>query len=412
MNTTSINQSSINTADQPGWLIQGVLRHLLQLQDGELLLNLPGGSSQRVGAPAEDALQAQVHVHNQECFRKIALNGSLGAAEAYLNGDWTTDDLVSVLRIFCRNLDQLSQMERGLAALLTTAARWWHNRRRNTVDGSQRNIAEHYDLSNEFFQLFLDPTLMYSAALFERPEMTLQQASVAKLDRICQRLDVRPGDHIIEIGTGWGGWALHAAQNYGCRITTTTISRNQYELAQQRIAAAGLTDRVTVLLKDYRHLTGTFDKLVSIEMIEAVGHEFLPQYFQACHNLLKPGGRMVIQAITMPDHRYEVYRRSVDFIQRYIFPGGHLPSVRAMQQATEQGTWLQLVEAVQFPDSYALTLRHWRNAFHERLDEVRALGFDERFIRMWDYYLCYCEAAFLERAVHVGQFVWERNRYC
>ena len=388
------------------------MNQMRQLQHGQLQISTPWGATECFGEGSTDNLFATVDVQNTDCFRKIALHGSLGAAEGYLQGDWKSDDLVSVLRLFCRNMDQLTHMERGLASILVAMARWLHDTRKNTLAGSQRNIAAHYDLSNEFFQLFLDPTLMYSSALFEQPEMTLAEASVAKLDRICRTLDLKPTDHVVEIGTGWGGWAVHAARNYGCRVTTTTISRNQYRLACDRVETAGLSDRVNVQLLDYRHLNGEFDKLVSIEMIEAVGHDFLPTYFKKCHDLLKPGGRMLIQAITMPDHRYEVYRRSVDFIQRYIFPGGHLPSVRAMQQATERGTYLQLVEALQFPDSYALTLRHWRKAFFERLEDVQALGFDDRFIRMWEYYLCYCEAAFLERAANVGQFVWERNRFC
>jgi cyclopropane-fatty-acyl-phospholipid synthase len=241
--------------------------------------------------------------------------------------------------------------------------------------------------------------------------MTLEQASVQKLERICRKLELRPQEHVLEIGTGWGGCALHMARNYGCRVTTTTISEQQYLLAKERVAAAGLSDRITVLLADYRSLTGQYDKIVSIEMLEAVGEKFLPTYFRACHRLLNPGGRLLVQVITMPDHRYDVYRSSVDFIQKYIFPGGHLPSIGAMQQAIGGTANLQLIDAFQFPESYAQTLWHWRQKFWERIAQVRELGFDERFIRMWDYYFAYCEAAFRERAVSVGQFLWERPRY-
>ena len=239
----------------------------------------------------------------------------------------------------------------------------------------------------------------------------VESASIAKLDRICQSLDLQPTDHLVEIGTGWGGMALHAAKNYGCRVTTTTISKEQHALATQRIREAGLEDRVTLLMTDYRDLVGQYDKLVSVEMIEAVGDEFLPTYFAACDRLLKPGGKMLIQAITMPDQRYATYLKSVDFIQKYIFPGGCLPSVGVMQAAVAQGTGLRLTGLFEFAESYAITLRNWRERFLQRIDEVRALGFDDRFIRMWEYYLCYCEGAFRERAVGVAQLVWEKVKY-
>lgn len=389
---------------------RGVLKLLTRLQFGTLDITLPDGTRTVFGEQAEDGLHVAATIHDDRFFREVASGGSLGAAEAYLQGLWSTEDLTGLMRLMCRNLSRLESLETGLARVSGWVARAGHWLSRNTFAGSRRNISAHYDLSNEFFQLFLDPTLMYSSGLFEQSDMTMQQASVAKLDRICRKLDLRATDHVIEIGTGWGGWALHAARNYGCRITTTTISRKQYELAQQRIDAAGLSERVTILFEDYRNLEGEYDKLVSIEMIEAVGNAFLPAYFRKCDELLRPGGKMLVQGITMPDYRYAAYCRSVDFIQKYIFPGGHLPSVGAMQEATQQ-TKLLLVDALQFPDSYARTLQCWRREFMGRLDEVRALGFDDRFIRMWDYYLCYCEAAFLERSVSVGQFVWEKPRY-
>ena len=395
-----------------GFWERRVVAGLSNLQHGQIQLDFPSGTSLQVGAAAEDDLHASVTVHDDRCLREIAVGGSLGAAEAYLRGMWSASDLVPLLRIFCRNMDELTRLDTGIAAATAYVARLLHRFARNSTRGSRRNIAAHYDLSNEFFQLFLDPTLMYSSGLFERPGQTMEQASVAKLDRICRKLELQSDDHVIEIGTGWGGWALHAARHYGCRITTTTISRNQFDLARQRVAAAGLNERIEVLFEDYRNLTGQYDKLVSIEMIEAVGHEYLPRYFRKCDQLMKPGGRMLVQAITMPDQRYAAYRKSVDFIQRYIFPGGHLPAIGAMQAATEQGTRLQLIDAVQFPESYARTLRLWREQFLAKLENVRELGFDERFIRMWYYYLCYCEAAFLERSVSVGQFVWQKNRYC
>jgi cyclopropane-fatty-acyl-phospholipid synthase len=408
---TLSTETALADAPPRGWLARRVLAALAPLQHGELELTLPDGETCRFGAPAEDGLRAAAVVTDERFFRELAFGGSLGAAEAYLCGYWTCDSLVDLLRIFGRNLDGLGGGDRGPARWATWAASLTHRLARNTRLGSRRNIAAHYDLSNEFFQLFLDPTLFYSSALFESDDQSLEAASIAKADRLCRQLQLQPGDHLLEIGTGWGGFALHAVREYGCRVTTTTISKRQFELARRRFGEAGVEDRVTLLATDYRDLTGQYDHVVSIEMIEAVGHAYLSTYFQACDRLLKPGGRLAIQAITMPEQRYEAYRRSVDFIQKYVFPGGHLPSVAAMQQAVAQQTRLRLVDAVQFPDSYARTLRAWRRAFLGRLDDVRRLRFDERFTRLWDFYLCYCEAAFLERTVSVGQFVWERTRY-
>jgi cyclopropane-fatty-acyl-phospholipid synthase len=302
-------------------------------------------------------------------------------------------------------------MEGGLARIAGWFSRAGHWISRNTREGSRKNIAAHYDLSNSLFKLFLDPTMMYSSAVFEDESQSLESASIAKLDRICQSLSLRPTDHLVEIGTGWGGMALHAAKNYGCHVTTTTISKEQHAMASQRIQEAGLQDRVTLLMTDYRDLAGQYDKLVSVEMIEAVGDEYLPTYFSTCDRLLKPGGKMLIQAITMPDQRYATYLKSVDFIQKYIFPGGCLPSVGAMQAAVSKGTGLRLTGLFDFAESYAITLRNWRERFFQRITEVRELGFDDRFIRMWEYYLCYCEGAFRERAVGVSHLVWDKVKY-
>ena len=295
-----------------------------------------------------------------------------------------------------------------VSKLLARAAHWAD---RNSRRGSRHNIARHYDLGNEFFELFLDPTLMYSSAFFESESSTLHDASIAKLDRICRKLDLQPSDNVLEIGTGWGGFALHSVQNYGCSLTTTTISQEQLSKARERVEMAGISDRVRLLDADYRDLTGQFDKLVSIEMIEAVGARFLGDYFRQCGRLLKPGGRFVLQGIVMPEKRYESYRRSVDFIQKYIFPGGFLPSVAAIQDAVGQNSTLRLQSVEDLSPHYARTLEEWRQRFSDRIDDVRALGFDDRFIRMWEYYLCYCEAAFREQAVGVVQMVWDKPDY-
>ena len=290
-------------------------------------------------------------------------------------------------------------METGLARLGGYAMKALHALKRNSRTGSRKNISAHYDLGNEFFKVFLDENMMYSSAIFADPGDSLERASQRKLERICQKLDLKPGDHLLEIGTGWGGMALHAATNYGCRVTTTTISKQQHALASQRIFEAGLGDRVTLLLEDYRDLRGSYDKLVSIEMIEAIGHQYLDTYFDKCASLLKPDGLALIQAITIEDHRYQQALTSVDFIKRHVFPGSFIPSVTAMVEAAGRAGELRLLNLEDFGSSYAATLRHWRQRFMSRIDHVRAQGYDDRFIRMWEYYLCYCEGGFLERSI-------------
>lgn len=346
-----------------------------------------------------------VTVKDPRFYRQLVLGGSVGAADAYIDGRWTTDDLTGALRLFLRNRAVLKSFDKKLARVARAAGRIGHVLRRNTKVGSRRNIAAHYDLGNDFFELFLDPTMMYSAAVFERDEMTLEEASVAKLDRICRRLKLTDADHVVEIGTGWGGFAVHAATQYGCRITTTTISREQYEYARERVAAAGLEDRVTVLFEDYRDLTGQYDKLVSIEMVEAVGLEHLPTYFRKCSQLLKPDGAMLIQAITIADQLFATYRRGADFIQKYIFPGGALPSVSELHRVVGTASDMRMVHVEDIAAHYARTLVEWRKRFHAALDDVRCQGFPERFIRMWDYYLCYCEAGFEERTTGTVQLL-------
>jgi cyclopropane-fatty-acyl-phospholipid synthase len=350
---------------------------------------------------ANAAADERVHlmVHDSRFYRRVALGGSLGAAESYIRGEWSTPDLTALLRLFVRNMPAADEMEGGLARVTAPLARLWHRLRSNSRVGSRKNIHAHYDLGNDFFDLFLDETMTYSCGIFESPEATMVEASRTKLDRICRKLDLRPDDHVLEIGTGWGSFAIHAAQHYGCRVTTTTISREQWELAGRRIREAGLEHRIDLKLQDYRDLEGTYDMLVSIEMIEAVGHEYLGSFFRRCSDLLKPHGRMVLQAITMPDQRYDQYRRSVDFIQRYVFPGSCVPSVAAMLKANAQASDLKLTHLEDFGVHYATTLRRWRDAFFERIDDVRAQGYPESFIRLWEYYLCYCEAGFAERYI-------------
>ena len=316
-----------------------------------------------------------------------------------MDGAWTTSDLVGALRLVLRNYHILESMESGLASLSRPFLGAYHRVRKNTVSGSKKNISAHYDLSNEFFELMLDETMMYSSGIYERADSTLHDASVAKLESICRKLDLQPDEHVLEIGTGWGGFAIHAAKNFGVRVTTTTISKEQYRFAKKRVEEEGLEDRITLLLQDYRELEGTFDKLVSIEMIEAVGHHFYETFFEVCKDRLKPNGAALIQAITIADHVFEAARDSVDFIKRYIFPGSCIPSVTALCGAAASSSDLKLFHLEDIGEDYARTLLDWRVRFFDRLEEVKALGFDDRFIKMWDFYLCYCAAGFQQRHI-------------
>ena len=378
------------------------------LHTGQLHL-LDEGDHQTFG-DATAALRATITVHRPEFYRRVVAGGSLGAAESYIDGDWSTDDLTTLLRLFIRNMDVADEMDTGLARLAGWIARAWHNRRANTRRGSRRNVAAHYDLGNEFFRLFLDERMMYSSAIFEDPGMSLEQASVAKLERICRKLQLSPKHHVLEIGTGWGGFAEYAARNFGCRVTTTTISREQYEFATRRIREAGLDDRVTVLSEDYRDLSGRYDRLVSIEMIEAVGRKFLGTFFQKCGDLITDDGMMLIQGITMPEQRYAQYLKSADFIQRFVFPGSCLTSVSSLGDAAARQTDMRVLHLEELSPHYAKTLNCWRDRFFSRIDDVRAQGFGEPFIRLWDYYLCYCEAGFEERSAGLVQMVFAKPR--
>jgi cyclopropane-fatty-acyl-phospholipid synthase len=376
--------------------LEGIKRGRIVIEDG----------AERIafGQSISDAeLRATIRVVDHRFYADLALGGSIGAGEAYMAGSWTTDDLTALVQIMIRNRDVMDGMDAGLAALANPIRRLLHYFNRNTKSGSQRNIAAHYDLGNEFFELILDRTLMYSCAIFQRPDSTLDEAAIAKVDRICRKLDLRAHDHLIEIGTGWGGFAIHAAKNYGCRVTTTTISRAQHDYATKRIAEQGLSERIKVLFKDYRDLNGDligkFDKAVSIEMIEAVGHHFVDSYFRKCAELLKPDGMMLLQAITIADQYYDAAVRRVDFIKKYIFPGSFIPSVTALCDSITRASDLRLFHLEDLTPNYAETLKHWRMRMFHNIERVRALGYPEEFIRMWEFYLCYCEAGFRERYI-------------
>ena len=404
------------------FLRQRLIAQMAQLRHGRLQLRDALGTVE-LGEPADRDcdLDIRIDVEHPGFYRALAANGSVGAGESYMDGQWRCEvvgagsehglpqqGLVALVRLLVRNRDLLDGMETGPARLGGLLMRAWHGLRRNTRTGSRRNIAAHYDLGNEFFQLFLSPDLMYSSGIWAGEEDSLDEASTRKLDRICRKLDLKPDDHVIEIGTGWGGFALYAARHYGCRVTTTTISREQHALASQRVADVGLEHRVTLLLEDYRDLAGSYDKLVSIEMVEAIGAQYLDTYFGKLGSLLKPDGLALVQAITIEDHRYEQALHSVDFIKRHVFPGSFIPSIAAMVAAKGRASDLALIQLEDFGLSYARTLEAWRHRFLTALPQVRAQGFDDRFIAMWEFYLAYCEGGFRERSIGVAQLLMAR----
>jgi cyclopropane-fatty-acyl-phospholipid synthase len=368
------------------------------------------GFMQNLGDSAA-ANHGTIDISNPAFYAKTAFGGSVGAAESYMDGDWRCDRLVDVMRLMIRNRKLLDGIEGGNARLKGWLMKSAHALRRNTRDGSRKNIAAHYDLGNSLFELFLDPSLMYSSAVFDQPDMSLEQASERKLQIICESLRICESDKLIEIGTGWGGMALYAAKHYGCHVTTTTISKQQHALASARIQAEGLQDRITLLLSDYRELEGNFDKLVSIEMIEAIGHQFQDTYFEKCASLLAPGGKALIQAITIEDHRYQQALNSVDFIKRHIFPGSYIPCVSSMVESAARAGKLRLLDLRDIGPSYAKTINEWRRRFVAQESAVYALGYDQRFFRMWDFYLAYCEAGFLEESISDVHLLFGKELY-
>ncbi len=384
-----------------------VLARMERLQHGRLSLH-EGGQLFEFGRAAEGAPSATIQVRDRRFWSAVALRGSVGAGEAYAKGWWTSEDPAEVVRLFVRNRDVMSDMEGGLARLSRPFLALYHALRKNSESGSRDNIRAHYDVSNEFFALFLDDTMTYSCGVYEHPEATLREASVAKIDRLCRKLELGPEDHLLEIGTGWGALALHAAREYGCKVTTTTISKEQHDLAAQRIAEAGLGDRIELLFEDYRRLEGQYDKLVSVEMIEAVGANYYPEFFRRCSELLVPEGRMALQAITIADQHFESARRSVDFIQRHIFPGSCIPSVTALSTAMTKASDLRMVELEDIGPHYVRTLRTWRDNLIERWSDARALGYSDEFLRLWEFYFAYCEGGFAERHISDVHMLLER----
>ncbi|AZZ98187.1 cyclopropane-fatty-acyl-phospholipid synthase family protein [Pseudoalteromonas sp. R3] len=389
---------------------RAVIFKLLEKLEHDRLEIIEGSEKVVLGA-MQPRLQATIFVNDISFYLDVLKGGGIGAAEAFIEGKWHSPDLTKVIRMFARAQSQLDELEGKMSWLTAVKNRLFHFGNRNSESGSKQNILAHYDLSNDLYQAFLDPTMMYSSAVFETLEQPLEQAQHNKLKIICDKLELSADDHLLEIGTGWGALALFAAQNYGCKVTTTTISDAQHDFTAQRIEAAGLQGQITLLKQDYRLLEGKFDKLVSIEMIEAVGHSYMPGFFAKCSSLLKDDGLMLLQAITISDSRYDHYRNNVDFIQRYIFPGGCLPSVAVMSQHLATQTDMVVRDIDDIGLHYAQTLKRWRIQFEQNWQQIRTFGFDEQFRRLWLFYLQYCEGAFLERVISTHHLVARKPRY-
>lgn len=394
-------------AGQYSFATRTAIKMLGHLTNGSLTVHI-GNEIMVFGSTESDGPHALATVHDTAVFAQLITGGTVGAAEAYMEGMWDSPDITKVVQLFAVNLTHSITRYSFLQKPTQMALRLAHWLNSNNKTGSRKNIQAHYDLGNDLFESFLDESMMYSAAIYPTNESTLAEAQDYRLHRICQKLDLKPTDHLLEIGTGWGSMAIHAAKHYGCRVTTTTISDEQFDLAKQRIEKAGLSDKITLLKEDYRDLSGSYDKVVSIEMIEAVGHKFLPGYFKKINGLLKAHGSALLQCITIPDSRYNEYKNSVDFIRKYIFPGGHLPSISLINRHIAQQTDMTVTHFEDITEHYAKTLRDWHATFIENYQQLPAQKYDRRFYRMWRYYLAYCEGGFKERAIGTHQIVFAK----
>ncbi|RWY52531.1 SAM-dependent methyltransferase [Mucilaginibacter gilvus] len=400
------------TKKRTGFYQDIVLGFLYKMDKGFLNLTLPNGEQISIGT-GEGNIAANIVVNSDEFYKRVILYGDIGFGEAYTDGLWDTDNITNVIKWVLLNIENAPSVSGGKAQAAALNVFKWFNKlsqskRANTLDGSRKNISEHYDLNNDFFGSFLDPTMTYSSAYFYRDGLSLEEAQIAKYDRLCRQLHLKPTDHVLEIGSGWGGNAIYMAKNYGCKVTSLTISEEQHKLAVERVEAAGLSHKISIELRDYRTLEGQYDKIVSVEMLEAVGHEFLDVYFKKCHSLLKKSGILAIQVITSPDSRYDSLRKGVDWIQKHIFPGSLLPSVAAINSSINRTGDMTMVDLKDLGIDYAKTLKLWYDQFNLSLGKVKTLGFDDTFIRKWNYYLCYCEAAFAMRNINVMHLVYSR----
>ncbi len=395
-----------------GFYEKVVLNVLSKMHLGKLNLTLPNGELVELGN-GEGDIKASIAIRNPEFFRRCVLYGDIGFGESYVDGDWDSENITEVIKWFLLNVDNAPMVSGSSAqSFFLNSLNFlniiYHSKRENSLNGSKKNISAHYDLNNDFFATFLDSTMTYSSAYFEREGMTLEQAQLTKYDRLCKQLNLKPSDHVLEIGSGWGGNAIYMAKNYGCQVTTVTISEEQYKLAKELVVKENLTDKINVLIQDYRNLKGQFDKIVSIEMLEAVGAKFYDTYFKKCHDLLKRDGILALQVITCPDSRFESLKNGVDWIQKHIFPGSLLPSVAEINKAINNTGDLSMIDLKDFGLHYGKTLSIWRDQFNSNLPKVSSLGFDATFVRKWNYYLCYCEAAFNMRNISVMQLVYTR----
>ncbi len=412
MKSISIIDKKTSSVLKQHWLDSfarnALLKLLNKIELGHLTIEDQGEIFSFGEAKEKATLIAHISVNHESFYRHILFGGSIGAGEAYMFKIWWSPDLVQVIRVMALNMNVLQQLDSKWSSMFNFFCRVAHKLRPNTINKARENIAAHYDLGNNFFALFLDKTMLYSAAIYPHENASLEQASLHKMAHICKRLQLSEDDHLLEIGTGWGGMAIYATQQTGCRVTSVTISQEQFNYATAWVKREGLEDRVNILLQDYRLIEGKFDKLLSIEMIEAVGHEFYREYFTKCSGLLKADGLMLIQAITIQDQRFEYAHKNTDFIQQYIFPGGCLPSNVIIAKHINEDTDMQIIGLEDITLDYAKTLEHWRSAFFNNIAKVKDQGFDEVFIHMWDFYLCYCEGSFRERAISTAQFLFSK----
>jgi len=404
--------NTLTLAKKYGFYQDIVLRFLTKMDKGTLNMTLSNGEQLSLGN-GEGPVSCQIVVNDDEFYKRIILFGDIGFGEAYVDGLWDTDNITNVIKWVLLNIEHAPGVSGSkIQSLSLNLFKWFnklgHSKRENTLNGSRKNIAAHYDLNNDFFASFLDATMTYSSAYFYRDGLSLQEAQLAKYDRLCRQMHLKPGDHVLEIGSGWGGNAIYMAQTYGCKVTSLTISEEQYKFAIGRVEAAGLTHKISIELRDYRTLEGQFDKIVSVEMLEAVGHKYLDVYFKKCQDLLKKEGILALQVITSPDSRYDGLRKGVDWIQKHIFPGSLLPSVAAINGSVNRTGDMTLVDLKDIGMDYAKTLKLWYEQFNANLSRIKELGFDETFVRKWNYYLCYCEAAFAMRNINTMQLVYVR----
>ena len=385
----------------------GLQKKFKNLKTGHISVN--DGDETFTFGDSSSGESVSVDIHSQEFYVMTGSGGALGIAEAYVAGYWSSDDVVKLFQIIIRNRDILLSLEKGFAKLVKPINKMIHRGRQNTLKGSKENILAHYDLSNDFYKLWLDPSMTYSCAFFNNDSVTLEEASIEKLDRICRKLDLSEDDSVLEIGTGWGSFSIHAAKNYGCKVTTTTISDAQFDYARSRIKDEGLESKITLINKDYRDLDGKYDKIVSIEMIEAVGYEYIPDYFSKLSSLLNNNGLVALQGITYNDQNFEVYKDSVDFIKKYIFPGSCLISIAQIIDVIKKDTDLAMVDMEDITKHYAVTLNRWRKNFMDVIPKVKEMGYSQAFINMWEFYFLYCEAGFSERNIGDVQMIFAKS---